>query len=181
MIATPATLADRIREHRSALWSERRNLRDAGLWNSDSSFDEEIFRARLKLAQWHLARTAAPVERPREPRFPSTPRPGLVGGKGPRQCVELLPRPAPTERLDVTIPGMPSPAAAFALREEEPFPLVRMKRLPAPPRAPEDLSSPKSGTRVLSRPGWDALVRAVRRSRLTTRSTGATPAPEGVR
>ena len=36
--------------------------------------------------------------------------------------------------LDVTIPGMPSPAAAFALREEEPFPLVQVRRLPGVPR-----------------------------------------------
>lgn len=62
-----------------------------------------------------------------------------------------------------TIPGMPAPRVHL---REEPFLLTRFKRLPPPPPVPSvSPSSPRRGTRVLGRPGWDALVRAVRCAR----------------
>lgn len=66
-----------------------------------------------------------------------------------------------------TIPGMPAPRIRF---HEEPFPLVNLRRLPAPPKT--GLSSRSHGTRVQARPGWDALVRAVRCARQAQKTGG---------
>lgn len=95
--------------------------------------DAEIAEALAELADWHLCRVLA--------RLRALRRPGLVGGRGPREC-KPVPMPPPAQRLNVTIPGMPSPAIALAQREEEPFPLCRVARLPGVPRTP----TPANGT-----------------------------------
>ncbi len=65
-------------------------------------------------------------------------RPGLVGGRGPRQC-RAVPLPAAPTDWRRTIPGMPCPRANVQT-DEEPFPLVKVKHLPPPPSTPRPIA-----------------------------------------
>lgn len=128
---------DQVQFRMNALIKARREHR---LYNPTwGPVEEAICGARIALAFKQMRRLT-------KARYGS--RPGLVGGKGPRQC-SPVPMPPPEQRLNVTIPGMPSPALALAQREEEPFPLCKVRRLPGVPRTP----TPANGTpRPVPRP-----------------------------